>query len=104
MSLEHPNVWGHTTTGRYTADLIGWDDESGHRHPGTPEKNDSSVDGLIVRVTDSQDPERSRVFTVYKGAGNRNPTPEQWLKRLIDASIRTGSVPGALEYDLSDGE
>lgn len=86
MSLENPNVWGHKSDGRHTADLIGWDDESGNRHPGQPKAGNRDVDGLIIRVTDTQDPERTKVFTVYKGAGNRNPDIKEWLRRIHNAA------------------
>lgn len=98
MSLENPNIWGHKSTGKFTADLIGWDDETGRRHPGTPEQGNRDVDGLIIRVTDPKDPERGKVFTIYKSAGTRNPDVNTWLRWIVDSARRLYVFD--LSYDL----
>lgn len=95
MSAENPSIWGKKSDSNNQADLIGWQDEQGHRHKGVPPQNLQDVDGLIINVFPKNDPERSKIFTVYKV--NRIPDLDRWL-RLI--TITAGYYGLSLEYDV----
>lgn len=95
MSLDDPNIWGEKSDGRYSADLIGWRDEQAHTHAEIPEQENRDIDGLIIRVTDTHDPERVKVFTVYKAS--QHPGIKDWLRLITIIASYYGLD---LSYDL----
>lgn len=80
MSSTSEDNWSVEPSNNYSAEIIGWRDIDGHTHSDQPKAQDAYLDGLIVRVTNKDDAEDTKVISVYKVS--EIPDLDEWLRNI----------------------